>query len=241
MRVGIHQINYFPWMGYFNKIAKSDKFILMDEVQLTDSGMMQRNRILNKSGDTVWITIAFNKKDYLEREFRDLELNNNVKWQQRQYNSLFDTYHKLPAWKEVFSQIEFIFNKSYNKLQDVNVDALYTICNLLEIDTSRFVYMSNLNYDREAQKTDLVLNLCKAIGADVYLSGNGAKKYMDVSEFIDNGINVQYQKFEHPIYEQKFSKEFIPGLSILDVLFNCGIENTKKLFWDNLCSMEVNE
>ncbi len=62
MRVGIHQINYLPWMGYFNKIAKSDVFILMDEVQMTDGGMMQRNRVLNKNGEISFLTVAFEKK-----------------------------------------------------------------------------------------------------------------------------------------------------------------------------------
>ncbi len=74
MRVGIHQMNYIPWMGYFNKIAKSDAFILMDEVQLSDGAMSQRNRVLNKNGDISFLTVAFEKKGYMEIPFSEVKL-----------------------------------------------------------------------------------------------------------------------------------------------------------------------
>lgn len=238
MRVGIHQINYFPWMGYFNKIAKSDKFVLLDEVQLTDSETMQRNRLLNKNGDIAFITVAFNKKNYMRKKFADIETNKNVDWQKRQYNFLYDNYHKFDAWNEVYDAISPIFENDYNTLQEVNIGALNIICNLLNIDTSKFIYQSSLDYDRKAQKNDLVLNICKSVNADIYLSGNGAKKYMDIDSFSKAGITVQYQKFVHPEYPQKYSKDCVKGLSILDVLLNCGIEDTRELFWKNLCADE---
>ena len=83
-----------------------------------------------------------------------------------------------------------------------------------------------------------MLNICKSVNADIYLSGNGAKKYMDIDSFSKAGITVQYQKFVHPEYPQKYSKDCVKGLSILDVLLNCGIEDTRELFWKNLCADE---
>lgn len=241
MRVGMHQINYFPWMGYFNKIVKSDKFILLDEVQLSDSGTMQRNRILNKNGEITYITVAFNRKDYINKRFCDIELNKNVDWQKRQYNLLYDVYHKFSSWDEVYELIRPVFEQNFETLQGVNCKALEIICGILGIDTSKFIYQSSLACDREARKSDLVLSLCKAVNADVYLSGIGAKKYMEMSCFRDERIGVQFQTFNSPKYEQRYSSQFVPGLSILDVLFNCGIEKTIKLFQENICNHEIDE
>lgn len=241
MRVGIHQINYLPWMGYFNKIAKSDVFILMDEVQLSDAGMGQRNRVLNKNGEISFLTVAFQKKGYMEKPFSQVELNGSVDWQKRQYNFLWDNYHKFPYWQEVYENLAFLFTQPFETLQQVNEKVIRTIMILLDIQTP-LIYQSELDYDRSVHKNDLVLELCKAAGATIYLSGNGARKYMQVDTFKKKGIDVQYQTFSHPYYTQKYAKgEFVPGLSILDVLLNCGVQETKKLFWNSLCENEVCE
>ena len=241
MRVAIHQANYFPWMGYFNKLAKSDIFILMDDVHMSDGDMAQRNRLLNKNGEIAYITTAFEKKGYLQKHIRDIKLNENVDWQKRQKNFLWDTYHKFPAWEEVYAAIEPIFEEHYDNIFELNERAIYIIYDLLEIKTP-IILQSTLEYNKKCMKSDLVLELCKAVKADVYLSGNGARKYMAVETFQKNDIDVQYQTFKHPAYNQKLAKgEPVLGLSILDVLFNCGIDQTRKLFWDNLQENEKSE
>lgn len=241
MRVGIHQMNYIPWMGYFNKIAKSDAFILMDEVQLSDGAMSQRNRVLNKNGDISFLTVAFEKKGYMETPFSEVKLNSSVDWQKRQYNFLWDNYHKFPFWKEVYNTFSFLFEEKFSTLQQVNERAIRKIMELLDIQTP-LIYQSSLGYDRSAKRNDLVLELCKAIDADIYLSGTGAKKYMDVSTFKQQDIDVQFQTFSHPVYPQKYAFDGpVLGLSILDVFLNCGIDRTKRLFWENLCSDEISE
>lgn len=241
MRVGIHQINYLPWMGYFNKIVKSDLFILMDDVQLTDSGMTQRNRVLNKNGEISFLTVAFQKKGYMDIPFSQVLLNPSVDWQKRQYNFLWDNYHKFPYWKEIIDVFSFLFEEKFDTLQQVNERTVREIMSLLQIRTP-LVHQSSLQYDRVAKNNDLVLDLCKAVKADCYLSGNGAKKYMELDVFRREEINVQFQTFQHPLYFQKYAQtEPIMGLSILDVLLNCGIDGTRKLFWENICDNEVNE
>ena len=240
MRVGIHQINYLPWMGYFNKIAKSDAFILMDEVQLTDGGMTQRNRVLNKNGDISFLTVAFKKKGYMDLPFSQVEINASVDWQKRQYNFLWDNYHKFPYWNEVYDAFAFLFEEKFETLQQVNEGGIRKIMQLLDIRTP-LIYQSSLQYNRKEKNSSLVLELCKAIGADCYMSGNGAKKYMVLDDFRENRIDVQFQTFEHPFYPQKYAlNEPILGLSILDVFLNCGINETKRLFWENMCANEVN-
>ncbi|MCR4660954.1 MAG: WbqC family protein [Clostridia bacterium] len=240
MRVGIHQINYFPWIGYFNKIAKSDVFILLDKVQLIDNGMMHRNRILNKNGEISYITISFNKKNYFDRDFSDIEVNNNVDWLTKQYNLIADSYRKAPYWKEINDIIYPFFHSKYERIIDVNLKALELVMDILEIKT-KLVFQSSLEHNKELRKDDLLIELLKDLNANIYLSGTGAKKYMIIDDFKNEGIDVQFQTFESPKYQQNNSDEFIPGLSILDVLFNCGVQKTKELFWSNLQENEVNE
>lgn len=229
MIVGIHQPNFFPWMGYFDKMDKSDIFILLDEVQLTDSSMTQRNRVLNCNGAPAYLTVAFQKAGYMQKQLREIELNVEVDWQKRQVDFLKGTYGKMPYFNEVWELIKPIYTKQYNKLVDVNYDSICLMKHVLGI-TTQLVWQSDLNYPRDAHKNDLILNLCKSVSADCYLSGNGARKYMDIESFLREGIEVEFQKFEAPAYEQKYAKEFCAGLSMLDVLLNCGIERTRQLF-----------
>ena len=92
---------------------------------------------------------------------------------------------------------------------------------------------SELDYPDDSKKNELVLELCRAVHADYYLSGTGAKKYMDLQPFKNAGIDVEFQEYVQPEYKQLSSDTFIPGLSSLDLLFSEGIENSKKLFWGN--------
>lgn len=229
MIVGIHQPNYFPWMGYFDKIDQSDIFILLDEVQLTDSSVTQRNRILNCNGVPVYLTVAFEKTGYMQKQLREIRLNHEVNWQKRQVDFLRGTYGKTPYFEEVWEVINPVFTRDYDTLVEVNYDAICLIKNLLQIST-RIVWQSELDYPRETHKNDLILNLCKSVSADTYLSGTGAQKYMDLDKFVQNGIKVEFQKFTMPEYKQIYASEFCGGLSMLDVLFNCGIEETRRLF-----------
>ncbi|MCQ2451378.1 MAG: WbqC family protein [Clostridia bacterium] len=230
MIVGIHQLNYFPWVGYFDKVEKSDIFIIMDEVQLITDSYMQRNRVLNQSGQPSWLSVSFQKENFRDKKFSEIKLNDSVDWQKRQKDFLVGTYNTAPYFSEVLNLISPIFENKYDTLFEVNKKAFDIIIDMLDIKT-KVILQSSLDYDRTAKKNDLVLELCKAVNADCYFSGAGAKKYMDETPFAAAGINVVYQNYLPFEYPQKFNSEFMPGLSILDVLLNCGIEKTKKLFW----------
>lgn len=242
MKVGIHQLNYFPWIGYFDKIAQCDIFIVLDEVQLTDSSYMQRNRLLNKNGVPSWLTVAFIKKNYLEKKFNELLINKSVNWQQKQRNFIMDTYKKSPYFEEVWEKIKSVFEDDFETLFQVNKKAFEIIIKILDIKT-KIIYQSSIDYNFNAKKNDLVLELCKSVNADSYISGVGAMKYMDEAPFKQAGISVTYQDYTPPKYTQTYSSEFVPGLSILDMLLNCGIEKTKELFWAGqgraICSSEI--
>lgn len=233
MRIAIHQPHYFPWLGYLDKMAKVDQFMLMDEVQLTDSSNMFRNRFMTKNGDVKYLTVAFQKKGYMEKPFLQVEINGRVPWQKRHQDFLMDNYRKAPYFQEVWEQILPLFEKEYAFLCDVAIDSLLLVKNLFGIPT-KLILQSDLEYDRSLQKNELVLALCKAAGADYYLSGNGARKYMKLEPYAAQGVKVVFQTFQYPVYPQNKVSEFVSNLSSLDILFQLGIEGAKEVFWNNL-------
>lgn len=235
MKVAIHQLHYFPWLGYYDKMAKVDEFIILDEVQLTDKSNMFRNLFLSKSGAAKYLTIPFEKKGYMEKACHELTINQSVRWQDNHRNFIKDNYKKAPFFTEIWDRISWIFEKEYELLNEITYDSLIVIKEMLNININ-LIKQSKLYQNSDLRKNDLVLLLCLAASADTYLSGNGAKKYMNDLIYQQNGIRVIYQRFKYPVYNQINSQEFVPNLSTLDILFNCGIERTREIFWENVKS-----
>ena len=223
--VAIHQPNFFPWLGYFNKIYQSDVFVFLDEVQFprTSSGnIVNRSRVLC-SGNTKWLTSTLNKKSSITK-ISEVEIKDGVK--QKNFEKLQQYYKKSKYYKDVIEFIEELMLFKDNNLRDYNINAIKAICNKLGIKRDS-VLQSSLHTTKA--KEDLIIEITKKVGGDVYLSGNGAKKYQKEENFLNQGIELVYQNFTPKSYEQIGAKEFIAGLSILDSLFNVGFEGTKEL------------
>jgi len=226
--VSIHQPSYYPWLGLLHKINKSDKFILMDEVQLADRAFQHRNSFLTRQGNVKMLTVNINKKDYRDRFIKDLNLA-NPSWCEEHKNFLVENYKNTPFFDEIMPYVETVLAKSTNLLIDVLYESV--ICSLKLFDIrSEIVKMSEMDYDKTKQKGDLILELVIKSGSSIYLSGVGAKEYMNLDDFREAGIEVAFQDFTHPVYSQKNSVQFVNGLSCLDILFNEGIENSREIF-----------
>lgn len=231
MILSIHQPSYFPWLGLLDKIAKSDAYIVMDEIQLSDSAYQHRNIFLTADGKVKYLTIPFNKKEYLHRPFRDLELTDG-KWRKDHLNFIINTYRKYPKAKEILPELEMFYNGEYKTLFEAVIESMKISFKWFNIKT-KVILQSDLQYDRELKRGDLVFALINVVGADVYLSGTGAQAYLDESRF-SNGLILKYNSFVHPVYSQRNTSEFVNGLSCVDVLFNLGLEGTRSLFWSGL-------
>ena len=233
MITAIHQPHYFPWLGYLDKMAKADQFIILDEVQLTDRSPMIRNKFLSFDGSEKMLSLSVQKKGYREKKTKDIELFNIEKVQECHRKFFEYNYKKAVHFDEIMEVIHPIFCRSYCKLIEIQMDTVFLLKRLFSIDTD-IIYQSHLQYDRENKKSDLIQALCNEVGADVYLSGNGARKYMDVSSFERDGIHVVYQNFAYPVYQQFRLRDFVPNLSSLDILFHLGIDDAKYIFWENV-------
>lgn len=233
MKVAIHQPHYFPWMGYFDKMAKADVFILLDIVQMEKGSFMYRNRIVDRNGQIAFLTISAEKHGYLDLQFKDIQTKDDDLWLKKQKDKIIESYSKSKFFEEVWNQLGPLFENKETTICSYCVRSILRIKELLGIET-KIIMQSELPVDSDKRKNDLVLDLCKKVGADVYISGNGARKYTDESSFESAGIELRYQVFNPPVYPQLNSGEFISGLSMIDALFCCGITGTKEIFWEGI-------
>ena len=229
MIVGIHQPHYFPWMGYFDKMAKVDLFILLDDVQMEKGSYMYRNRIVNAQEKVSYLTISGDKHGFLDRSYKDIASTNDAVWLQKHACEIARAYKESPYFAEVWDSIKDLFETQEHTICAYCIRSIFRIKELLGIDT-KIALQSEIHADDTKRKNDLVLNLCQTVGADGYLSGNGARKYTDETSFENAGIRLRYQQFTPPVYPQIHTQEFVGGLSMLDVLFNCGLDKTRELF-----------
>lgn len=226
MILSIHQPSYFPWMGLLHKIAQSDQYVLMDEVALSDSAFQHRNLFLNNDGRAKYLTIPFVRSGYQSKAFRDLEFS-DPNWPRRHLDFLSNNYRKHPFYKDVMPQIEAVLTAKYERLVDVVVASMMLSFQWFGISTP-VIAQSTLEYDRSLRRGELVMALIKACNADVYISGTGAKAYLDESQFGDS-VELVYTKFSHPTYSQKGSNEFVAGLACIDIVFNIGERKAAEL------------
>lgn len=233
MKIAIHQPHYFPWLGYLDKLSKVDYFIVLDDVQLTDSSYMYRHKLLANNGKTKFITIPFIKTDYKKKRYKDIEVNNIINWQKNHQNFIFENYKTHPNFEPVMEEIDTILNKRYKFLMDITLDTMTIFCKIFSIET-KLILQSEMMYDKTLKSNDLLVNLCICLNANYYLSGNGAKKYMDISKFSEHGIDVHYQSFKQTPHYQQNSDLFVPGLSSLDMLFNLGKEKCTDILYNNM-------
>jgi len=226
MILSIHQPSYFPWLGLLDKIRKSDAFILLDEVQLSDSLYQHRNLFATAGGLPRFLTIPIVKKGYREKSFRNIEIA-SPDWRMRHFNFIWNSYRKHPFADEVMPRVESYFFADYSSLCDAVVASMRLALEFFAINTE-VIFQSAMDYDRSVRRGDLILALVRAAGATCYLSGVGAKIYLDESAF-SGGLSLRYNVFEHPRYPQKGAAPFQEGLSCLDALFNVGIESARSL------------
>lgn len=226
MKLSIHQPSYFPWLGLLHKIANSDVYMVMDEVQLSDSAYQNRNIFLTLDGQVKFLTIPIIRKDYLNKPFCELLIAED-KWRKQHRNFIVNNYCKHPGFLEIMPKLDVYFEEQYSSLCEA-VIASMKLCMVFFGIQTKVVFQSQMQYDRSLSRGELVLDLIRASNAVTYLSGTGAREYLDEKNFI-HGINLEYSNFVHPVYQQSRSTSFNSGLSSLDALFNLGIADARKL------------
>lgn len=214
--VSIHQPETFPYAGYFNKMLYAHEFIILDNVQFKKNNYQNRNRIIHV-GKPKWLTFPVDMTHRLESTIRDTRLADTVDWKSRNIKVLEDAYKGSPYFKYHMPVLREIIEKSDDSLLHLNMAIIDYIRYCLDINTP-LVYASEI--DVSSHKSDLVFDLCKSVEANVYLSGQGGRDYLDKSRFEEADIEVLYQSFDDSRTYQQQTHEFTPYMSVIDILMN---------------------
>lgn len=215
MLVSIHQPNFFPWLGFFDKIAHSDLFILLDNVSFTKGGYQNRVQLKGTNG-AFWLTAPVITKGRMGQITNNVEINNLPLWKEKHWGSLSSSYKRAPGYDRLMPQVLELYEKAGCKLVDLTIPGILLLKDFLKIKTP-FLIASNLNCKGSSSR--LLCDLVKNVGGTTYLSGPSGKNYLDEGVFWDMGIDVEYHHFSIFNYPQRFG-DFIGGLSTLDYIFN---------------------
>lgn len=226
--VAIHQPNFFPWLGYFNKLAQADVFIVLDNAQFPKTGGTWMNRVrIVVNGRPAWLTMPVVRAYHGVRSVREMQINNGLPWRSRVLNVIRDSYQDAPHFRTVFGVLTDVLGNPTDSLAEFNLAAIRTLADALGLNPAKLVLGSSLEV--QGASTDLLVTMTKAVGGTAYLCGGGAAGYQDDAKFPQAGLALLYQQFQPPEYPQRTTEAFLPGLSIIDALMNCGFARTRVL------------
>ena len=223
MIVAVHQPQYLPWLGYFDKIRRADIFCYLDSVQYKKNDWQNRNRIKTSQG-WQWLTVPvcfqFPEKIY------EVKINPTVKWRKKHLQALVTNYRRTPFFEKYIDVYEQIYSEVWESVSELNMHFIERLKDALDLSQKPAIRSSQLELREDP--TDRLIDICEEVKADTYLSGQDGIKYMDLERFKDNGIEVIIQDFKHPVYPQMFN-DFQSHMSVVDLLFNCGPESLGKI------------
>ena len=224
MKTCIHQPNYLPYLGIFNKIKNSDLFVIYDVSQYVKDRFDNRNLIKTATG-TQWLTIPLQDKDSFLKRFLEVKLPQNYSWQKDHLQSIKVNYAKAKYFNIYFPKLKKIYEKKYELFALFTIDIIKFLMRAFAIKTP-IVKSSDLNLDLKKRSTEMIIQILKKVNAEEYLAGASGKNYMDEELLKKSGVKIFYQHFDHQVYSQRFGF-FIKNLAAIDLLFNEG-PNSKK-------------
>lgn len=217
-KVAILQSNYIPWKGYFDMIAAVDEFILYDDMQYTRRDWRNRNQIKTPQG-VQWLTVPVKVKGKYHQKIREAEID-GTDWATAHWQALVQNYRRAPQFNEIAAWLEPLYiDESYRYISQLNRRFIETICNYLGITT---VITNSWDYSLLDGKTERLADLCTQARAGEYISGPAARNYVDELVFADMGIKLSWFDYDGYVEYPQLWAEFTHGVTILDLLFNCG-------------------
>ncbi len=220
MICAIHQPQAFPWLGYFAKILQADLFVFLDNVQFKKNEWQNRNKIKTDQGGK-WLTVPVIHN--FGQDIKDVKINNREKWKHKHLQTFKTYYGKAPYFSQYFPELEALYNRDWEYLADFNIKIIHWLMTTLTIatETSIASRLTGLSAADSLSADERLVQICKIVGADTYLSGSGGQNYLDQSLFPRHDIQLEFQSYDHPQYQQLHG-DFISHLTTLDLLLNHG-------------------
>jgi hypothetical protein len=223
--VAIHQPNFFPWLGYFDKISRSDVFVFLNDVQFQKTGGTWTNRVkLLVNGQAAWITAAIDRNFSGTKTINQMSFLDGNPWREKFVKNLATNYRRHPFFKETMAILEDLILNPEQNISEYNTNAILKMCGYFGWDLGKFYMSSEFNFS--SHSNELLCDLTMAVDGDTYMCGGGAEGYHVSAIFAEKQVALLHQNFQHPQYEQRNSETFVPGLSIIDALMNLGRKGT---------------
>ncbi|UCH22033.1 MAG: WbqC family protein [Deltaproteobacteria bacterium] len=213
MIVTIHQPDFLPWLGFFDRWLRSDLYIVLDDVQFIRRGWHHRDQIKTPQG-IKWLTVPVVKKGRYSQLVKDVKISNHHNWKEKMLNAVHAAYREAPQYDSVYHEIKEILSKNHTYLIELNIELLKYCARILDIRTP--LELSS-TFNETSHGTERLVRLVKAVQGDIYLTGLGAKDYLDEKAFAEEDIEVSWQNFQHPVYPQLHG-DFKRMLSVIDFL-----------------------
>jgi hypothetical protein len=217
MKVTIHQAEHLVWLGLLHKISQADIFVLADTFDFKKNYFENRNKIRTNEGSK-FITVPVESHNH--KPMKDIKIALNIEWEERYINTIAAHYLKAPYFYTYFNDLCNIIDNPGRYLVPLNHRLLIYFCKCFSINTP-IILSSELKLDESLRSSERLLEICHKVHASEYLSGPSGKDYLDLDLFKKNNIKIEFHEFIHPTYKQVYDP-FIPNLSALDYLFNCG-------------------
>ena len=228
--IAIHQPNFFPWLGYFDKIARSDAFVVLDDVQHQKSGSNWTTRVqLLLGGQPRWAGAPVRRPAHGTVRIDELRWDESQPWRDKLLRSIALNYGRCARYEQAMELIEPLVRNPQPEVAAYNLQAVRTIAEALGLRTP-MVPASSFGIGHASNER--LASLVQAVGGDVYLAGGGAQGYQDAAVFQSRGIRVLAQGFRQRPYAQRGVSAFVPGLSVIDALMNVGVEGTRSLLFE---------
>jgi hypothetical protein len=228
--VAIHQPNFFPWLGFFNKIHRASIFVYLDHVvNDPQKGTWTKRTRLIVNKKPYWLTMPLSRpSDGCAVRIDKMQINPRQAplVAKKHIRTIQQAYGKAKHFGEIFPMVREFYDNSDSSIANRNICFIEMVCDKLHIATPR-VRSSSHSWTSDA--TDLLVEITRHFDGTAYMCGGGAGGYQEDEKFAEAGLRLIYQYFVHPVYMQFQSKSFVPGLSIIDCLMNCGFERTEEL------------
>ncbi|MGD0406335.1 MAG: WbqC family protein, partial [Candidatus Bathyarchaeia archaeon] len=215
MIIFVHQPEYMSWLGFFDKLARCDTFVIYDDAQFQHGGFHNRNKIRTAQG-WEWLTVPITHG--YPQTIKDVKIA-GTRWKNKHLSAITNSYEKTPYFKEYFPLIKEAIDFDHELLISLNLHLIRTFAEILSIKVN-VVRSSEFPYCGK-EKNEKLVSMCRSMGADTYLSGSGGKAYINENLFSQANIKIQWHNYVHPIYKQRY-EGFQPNMSIIDLLFNTG-------------------
>jgi hypothetical protein len=226
--VAAHQPTFLPWLGFFDKLARADVLVVLDDVQLPRSGAgtwVNRVRML-VGGRPAWVTAPIKRAGRGVQRICEARVDDAQPWRRRVLRSIETSYGRAPGFEETFPLVHEIVGHGEERIAELNVRGIRLLAEALGLDTGRIVRSTTLGASK--QGNDLLVELTRLVGGTTYLSGDGSDGYLEPERYEANGVELRFQEFRHPTYPQPTERP-VPGLSVVDALMRCGVEGTRRL------------